>query len=134
VHAVTVIHLMATAGMFGLIWFVQVVHYPLFDGVGGDFTAYANRHANRTSLVVGPLMVVEAITAVVLLIDEVSVLTVTGVALVIVLWLSTAFIQVPCHRRLAGGFDAAAHRRLVVGNWLRTATWSARVAIAAALL
>jgi len=28
------IHLFATAGMVGLIWFVQVVHYPLFSRVG----------------------------------------------------------------------------------------------------
>ena len=40
-----VVHLAATAAMCGLIWFVQVVHYPLFAGVGDDgFTAYEQRH------------------------------------------------------------------------------------------
>ena len=41
--------------------------------------------------------------------------------LVAVNWHSTALIQVPLHRRLAGGFDPSAARRLVVTNWWRTA-------------
>ena len=28
------IHLLCTHAMIGLIWFVQVVHYPMFDSVG----------------------------------------------------------------------------------------------------
>jgi hypothetical protein len=134
VNTVAVVHIVATAGMFGLIWFVQVVHYPLFDGVEGDFSVYAERHGDRTSLVVGPLMVAEAVTAAVLLIDDPSALTIVGFVLVAVVWLSTAFIQVPCHRRLAAGFDPVAHRRLVTTNWLRTAAWSARLGIAIALV
>jgi hypothetical protein len=39
------VHLAATAAMVGLIWFVQVVHYPLFASVGADeFVAYENAH------------------------------------------------------------------------------------------
>jgi hypothetical protein len=30
------------------------------------------------------------------------------------------------HRRLERGFDADAHRRLVLGNWVRTVAWTAR--------
>ena len=41
-----------------------------------------------------------------------------------------ALVQVPLHRRLQGGFDAAAHRRLVRTNWLRTAAWTLRAALA----
>ena len=32
----------------------------------------------------------------------------------------------PLHGRLAQGFDAVAHRRLVSTNWVRTAGWSVR--------
>ena len=53
-----------------------------------------------------------------------------GLALLAVIWLSTALVQVPLHRRLQGGFDAAAHRRLVRTNWLRTAAWTLRAALA----
>lgn len=42
-------HLFATAAMVGLIWFVQVVHYPLFASVGADgFTDYETAHRRRT--------------------------------------------------------------------------------------
>ena len=57
-----------------------------------------------------------------------------GVGLLAGAWLSTALIQVPCHRRLERGFDAAAHARLVRTNWIRTALWSARGIVALVLL
>lgn len=48
-------HAAATLFMVGLIWFVQVVHYPLFAKVGPDvFVPYAASHGNLTGLVVGP--------------------------------------------------------------------------------
>ncbi len=133
-ETIAIAHAVATLAMFGLIWFVQVVHYPLFSSVDGDFAVYAQLHSSRTSRVVGPLMIVEAVTATALAADDPSWVSVTGVALVAVVWASTAFVQVPCHRRLSQGFDTAAHRHLVRSNWLRTITWSVRAAIAVALL
>jgi hypothetical protein len=56
-------------------------------------------------------------------------LLLTGLALLAVVWASTWLVQVPCHTRLAGGFDAAAHGRLVATNWIRTVGWSARTAL-----
>ena len=50
--------------MVGLIWFVQIVHYPLFSAVGErGYTAYQIQHMNLTGAVVGPPMVIEALTA-----------------------------------------------------------------------
>ena len=49
-----------------------------------------------------------------------------GLALVVAIWLSTAVIQIPCHHRLAQGFDDRVHRRLVRTNWIRTVAWTAR--------
>jgi len=37
---------------------------------------------------------------------------------------------VPLHGRLARGFDAIAHRRLVSTNWVRTGGWSVRGVLA----
>ena len=57
------LHLAATAVMTGLIWFVQVVHYPLFAAVGAEqFVAYEVAHQRRTSFVVGLPMLVEGLT------------------------------------------------------------------------
>src|SRR4051812_17012703 len=124
-------HAAATLFMVGLIWFVQVVHYPLFDRVGtSDFSAYSTRHTTVTGLVVGPPMILEAVTAVALVVwtpPEISVSLVwTGLLLVAGIWLSTVLLQAPRHTTLGRGFDPAAHRFLVTSNWLRTVLWSLR--------
>ncbi|MDX2474924.1 MAG: hypothetical protein QNL91_14615 [Candidatus Krumholzibacteria bacterium] len=129
------VHAVATLLMVGIIWFVQVVHYPLMKLAGAaDFPAYEAAHARRTSYIVGPPMIGEAITAGLLVWQppsaEAAMLTRLGLALLVVIWTSTACLQVPCHRRLAAGFDADEHRRLVAGNWIRTAAWTLRGGIA----
>ena len=48
-----------------------------------------------------------------------------GFALVGIIWITTALLQVPMHGRLARGFSQAAHRRRVSSNWIRTIAWSA---------
>lgn len=129
------LHAAATVALAGLVWFVQVVHYPLFARVGRDaFADYEADHVRRTTRLVTPLMLVEAGTAVLLLALDPSALTVTGAALLAVVWTSTALVQVPLHRRLERGFTADAHRRLVRSNALRTAAWTGRAVVALALL
>jgi len=130
------LNLASTLAMTGIIWFVQVVHYPLFANVGAEgFARYEALHATRTGWVVAPLMVVELATALALLAPSwrpanVSPLSAwIAASLVGVIWLSTAFLQVPLHNRLAGGFDAAVVARLVATNWIRTAAWTARSGI-----
>jgi hypothetical protein len=124
-------HVAATLFMVGVIWFVQVVHYPLFARVGpSGFAAYSTSHARLTGLVVGPPMLLEAATAGALVVwnpPGVSVsLMWAGLLLVAGIWLSTALLQAPRHTTLGGGFDPAVHRFLVTSNWLRTALWSLR--------
>lgn len=121
----------ATWFMVGLIWIVQIVHYPLFANVGPDgFARYQQLHQWRITFVVGPVMLVEAASALLLAwyppptINPEWILA--GIGLVIVIWASTAFLQVPCHAKLESGFDPDAHRRLVQFNWIRTVAWSAR--------
>lgn len=133
---VLLLHTAATIAMGGVIWFVQVVHYPLFERVGpSGFAEYEFAHSRLTSIVVAPLMIVEAATAVVLLFWlPGQTLLWWGIGVLVLIWVSTFVLQVPQHRRLAEGFDASAHRRLVLTNWLRTIGWSARGVIALALL
>lgn len=133
--ALLLVHAAATVAMAGLVWFVQLVHYPLFARVGPDgFARYEAEHTRRTTWLVAPLMLAEAATALVLLVADPSPLTVAGALLLGVVWLSTALVQVPLHRRLERGFDVEAHRRLVRSNAVRTAAWTGRAAIALALL
>jgi hypothetical protein len=57
-----------------------------------------------------------------------------SIALLAVNWLSTFLVQVPLHARLGTGFDAAAHRRLVLSNSLRTLAWTGRGVLALVML
>jgi len=78
-------------------------------------------------------MPVEAVTAVLLLLaTPVGVqkgLLVLGAILLVPIWISTALLQMPAHRRLSSGFDDRVASRLVETNWLRTALRSARSAL-----
>ena len=121
----------ATFVMVGVIWFVQIVHYPLMARVSAsEFAAYEREHQNRTTFVVAPTMLIEAVAATLLLVVVPPglgrILPAVGIALLAVIWLSTFLLQVPLHTRLAGGFDAGVHRRLVWSNWLRTVAWTGR--------
>ena len=132
-------HVAATLTMFGVILVVQVVHYPLFGKVGPDvFAAYQAGHTRLITYVVFPPMVIELLTAIALVWLRPFGLPAwqvwAGLALVGVIWLSTAFLQVPLHSALATGFDADVHRRLVVTNWVRTVAWSLRAALVLAML
>lgn len=132
---ILLVHAAATLFMVGVIWFVQLVHYPLFAAVGADsFNAYGRLHTGWTSLVVGPPMLVEALLSLMLVLEPPAALPKPGLwlglALVAVLWLSTAFVQVPLHGILSQGFDTAVHARLVQTNWLRTILWTLRGGLA----
>jgi len=125
--------------MTGVIVFVQVVHYPLMAMVGRDrYREYQETHMRRTTWVVLPAMALELVAALGLAATRLgtpdAALSLAGVALLGVIWLSTVGVQAPLHGRLASGFDPTLHRRLVRSNWIRTAAWGARVPVAILLL
>jgi len=125
------LHAAATFFMTGLVWFVQVVHYPLFARVGAEeYARYQAEHVRRTGRVVAPAMLAELGSGVALLWFRPAAVSVAwvwfGLALLAVVWLSTALVQVPRHDRLAAGWDDRAGRELVATNWIRTVAWSAR--------
>lgn len=129
----------ASGAMCGVIWFVQVVHYPLFGYGDAASSDYARENQHRTGRVVIPFMLVEGLAAGAIAWRPppgVSFpVAIVGVAMVAALWLSTALVQMPLHARLAAdGHAPAVVARLVRSNWLRTALWSARAVLATWML
>ncbi|MBD3297674.1 MAG: hypothetical protein GF341_03385 [candidate division Zixibacteria bacterium] len=124
-------HVFATLSMVGVIWFVQLVHYPMFATVDrAGFIEYHAVHMRRTSWVVVPLMFVEAISAGLLIWwtpPAISSLTLWIAAILLALiWISTFAVQVPLHNRLSRDGDPGTVKLLVATNWVRTVLWTAR--------
>ena len=122
------LHLLFSLYMFGLIWFVQIVHYPLFAAVmPQNFTAYEQKHTHFTGFVTAPMMVIELLTGIALVYLNLDSLfywfNLTGI---ILLWASTFFIQVPLHGQLTEKHQPRAIKKLVQTNWIRTIIWSVR--------
>lgn len=136
---VLIVHAAATWFMTGLIWFVQIVHYPLFAKVGAAaFKDYEHDHQRKTTWVVAPIMLIEAAAATILVVPLLSVadsrLAWLGLALLAVVWLSTFLVQVPLHAALELAPSRETMNRLVLTNWVRTAAWTARAVVAGLLL
>ena len=134
IRLVLLLHLFTTVFMTGVIWMIQVLHYPLFNMVGREnFSAYEAAHSNLISLIVAPAMLLElGFTAWIFFAPPASVpssLNWLNTILLAIIWLSTAFLQVPQHSILSSGFNEKAYQFLVNSNWIRTVAWSARAVI-----
>ena len=129
----------STLFMTGLIWFVQVVHYPLFGSVGQpEFGRYHALHSERTTWVVIVPMLVELISSFLLTQQRPAGISAglawAGFLAAGLTWLSTACVQVPLHGRLAAGFDPSAHAALVSTNLVRALFWTAHAVIVLVML
>jgi hypothetical protein len=135
-YGIWLVQLASTLMMTGLIWLIQLVHYPLlaYVGKGGTFTAYTLQHTERITYLVGPLMLAEAGCGVLwLYVNQLLGLPAwhmwVGLALLLMIWASTALLSVPCHNILTAMFDAPTIQRLVDTNWVRTVAWSLRAGL-----
>lgn len=128
---VLIVHIAAAVYLTGLIWFVQIVHYPLLQYVPRDaFTEYQQRHQRYTAFALAPPMIVEALTGLLIAMDPPGGLSHQwawiGLGLLALNWLSTAYVQAPILTRLTQGYEDRLARQLVLTNWIRTAVCSTR--------
>ena len=133
------VHAFASVFMAGLIWVIQLVHYPLMARVGVEqFHAYEIEHMRRITLIVGPMMLLEAAAAIVLAYLAWNVLPrwmiIAGLALLLTNWISTATLQGPMHASLARRYSLDTIGLLVSTNWIRTAAWTARGVLSLAMI
>ncbi len=127
-------HAGATLYLVGLIWVVQILVYPAMANVGADgYATYHNLHTSRITPIVAPAMILELLTAIYLAFAAFEAIDYryfwVGLALVLIIWLSTFLVQVPLHEKLGAGFDVDVQRKLVQTNWIRTIAWSLRGAL-----
>lgn len=133
------LNVVATWTMVGVIWFVQVVHYPLLSVVPVESASgVAVEHQKRTGWVVMAPMAVEGVTTLLLLaMVPVGVAWfvpwLAGIPLAVALG-ATVLLSVPRHARMAASPDAQVGHELVATNWVRTVAWSVRGVVVAAML
>ena len=133
-HLVLLAQIATTLFMTGLIWLVQVVHYPLFAEVGPDhFHQYHTYHSQWITPIVGPIMLAELLTAGLLIQSAPEFIPgwhlLLGLGLIILIWGSTAVVQIPLHNELSRNFSLESVHKLVAGNWIRTVAWTLRSAL-----
>ncbi len=126
------INLVTTLFMTGLIWFVQIVHYPLMASIEkASFVSYELRHRRLTTYIVFLPMLLELLSSFALVFYPSAFIreweAVLGALMVSLIWLSTAFLQLPSHTKLAMSFEPKQHSQLVKTNWLRTILWTFRM-------
>ncbi|MCB1082180.1 MAG: hypothetical protein KDK63_03435 [Chlamydiia bacterium] len=124
----TTAQLAVTWILVGIMWFSQVVHYPLYKKIKEGFVEYERSHIKRSALLLAPLMVIEAITAFFLISESPSgvLTTLAGINLIflILIWLSTFLFQVSFHQKLSIRFSPKILRNLITSNWVRTILWT----------
>ena len=120
----TLLNLFATYALFGLIWTIQLVHYPSFRYVP-EFTDFHVHHTSSITLVVGPLMVLElAVAAYLAYANDWNWPWLVPLGIVLVIWVLTFFWAVPLHEKLGQLRDDVVIEQLIVANWPRTVLWT----------
>lgn len=117
--------------MVGLIWTIQILHYPAFEYVlENRFAKFHEFHSKKITFIVLPIMVLELATAMLLVFNNTqSVSMLVNLIFLILIWFCTFFLSVPIHNSLTGGKNLAAIRRLILTNWPRTVLWTLRLII-----
>ena len=123
-------HLIFTSIMTGVIWVIQIVHYPSFHFIEKElYTTFQKFHMSKISIIVIPIMLAELITGMMLFLDKSSkspFLIISFVILVLI-WLITGVFFSKAHNELMTGYQELVVNQLVVMNWIRTLLWTLRL-------
>ena len=123
-------HLIFTSIMTGVIWVIQIVHYPSFHFIEKElYTAFQKFHMNKISIIVIPIMLAELITGMMLFLDKSSkspFLIISFIILVLI-WLITGVFFSKAHNELIAGYQELVVNQLVAMNWIRTLLWTLRL-------
>lgn len=122
------VHLVSCTFMTGVIWVVQLILYPAFAQINSpQFQAFHANHSEKITFIVGPMMVIEILTAAALVyFSKDSGFFIFNLLAIILIWLCTFFLSVPIHAALEKTADYQLMDQLVKTNWPRTLLWSFR--------
>ena len=126
--ALPLFNLFVSYALFGLIWTIQLVHYPSFRYVP-EFAEFHVHHTSSITLVVGPLMLLELVVAAYLAYaSDWAWPWLVPLLIVLAIWALTFFWAVPLHEKLGHLRDDGVIEQLIVANWPRTVLWTVKAA------
>ena len=131
------INLSSSLFLCGLIWMIQVVHYPIFHRLEKEeFISHMEFHQRKISFVVIPVMMAELITSGVLSFfsEQFQILHITGLILVLLVWVATFFYSVPLHSALMDGYSRESVNKLCSTNRIRVFLWTAKAVLSLYIL
>ena len=123
-------HLIFTSIMTGVIWVIQIVHYPSFHFIEKElYTAFQKFHMNKISIIVIPIMLAELITGMMLFLykSSKSPFLIISFVILVLIWLITGVFFSKAHNELMTGYQELVVNQLVVMNWIRTLLWTLRL-------
>ena len=116
-------NLFISSFMFGVIIVTQIVNYPLLlDFFKFDLEILHKSYVNKISIIVIPFMLLELFIALYLVYND-TYLSYTNLGLLIIIYLSTFFIQVPIHDKIKYNTNIRLLKKLISSNWIRTSSW-----------
>ena len=127
-----IVHLIATSIMVGVIWVIQIVHYPSFHFIDlKQYKTFQSFHVSKISFIVIPAMLTELFTLILLIIsiNPFSIMIAISGIILIIIWLLTAVFFTGLHQNLTSGYDKKIVDKLVKLNWGRTLLWTLRLLI-----
>ena len=132
-----IINIAASLFLCGLIWIIQLVHYPFFRFANpGNFKEAMDFHRARISWIVVPVMLAEIFTSgwLAFYADSWQSLHLTGFIIVLLIWLVSFFLQVPIHAKLSKNYNRNLIKKLVSTNLFRTLLWTAKAGLSVEIL
>ena len=124
------VHFLSTSLMVGIIWVIQLLHYPAFNFIKeSDYVEFQHFHMQRISFIVVPVMILELFSAFMLVYYVRSNLLILCLIILLFIWLITFVFFTKLHQSLLDGYDKIIVDKLVQINWSRTVLWSLRLII-----
>ena len=124
------VQLALTAYLVGLIWLIQLIHYPAFRSLAPErWRDFHQAHTAALGLLAGGPMILSLLIGCWLAWTAPSTRQFAVIGLEAVAWIATFVFSVPQHHRLASEPNAEAIERLIATNWIRTIAWSVKLCV-----
>lgn len=127
-NLIVLINMISAWYLFGLIWLVQLSIYPhlllLCQHCPEQWPSIHHQHSAVMGAFAGAPMIIQLTAAIGLAVIDPNWFTGTYLTLVVLTWILTFGLSVPCHNRLSSSADLPTAHKLVTSNWYRTIVWT----------